>query len=71
MTEIVLETQGWTKYYGAKAALDHLDLRVPRGCICGFLGRNGAGKTTAIKLMLGLLTPTAGSPRLLGATRRR
>ncbi len=66
MTEIVLETQGLTKYYGVRAALDHLDLRVPRGCICGFLGRNGAGKTTAIKLMLGMLTPTAGSARLLG-----
>ena len=66
MAEIVLETKGLTKYYGAKPALDHLDLRVPRGCICGFLGRNGAGKTTAIKLMLGLLTPTTGSASLLG-----
>jgi ABC-2 type transport system ATP-binding protein len=66
MAEIVLETKGLTKYYGAKPALDHLDLRVPRGCICGFLGRNGAGKTTAIKLMLGLLAPTAGSASLLG-----
>ncbi len=66
MSEIVLETKGLTKYYGATAALDHLDLQVPRGCICGFLGRNGAGKTTAIKMMLGLLHPTAGSASLLG-----
>lgn len=66
MTETVLETKGLTKYYGDKLALDHLDLEVPRGCICGFIGRNGAGKTTAIKLMLGLLRPTAGSSRLLG-----
>ncbi len=66
MSEIVLETKGLTKYYGAAAALDHLDLQVPRGCICGFLGRNGAGKTTAIKMMLGLLQPTAGSASLLG-----
>jgi len=66
MAEIVLETKGLTKYYGSTAALDHLDLQVPRGCICGFLGRNGAGKTTAIKMMLGLLRPTAGSARLLG-----
>jgi ABC-2 type transport system ATP-binding protein len=66
MNEIVLETKGLTKYYGAKPALDHLDLRIPRGCICGFLGRNGAGKTTAIKMMLGLLEPTAGSASLLG-----
>jgi ABC-2 type transport system ATP-binding protein len=66
MNEIVLETQGLTKYYGSTLAVDHLNLKVPRGCICGFVGRNGAGKTTAIKLMLGLLTPTAGSSRLLG-----
>ena len=66
MAEIVLETKGLTKYYGARPALDHLDLRIPRGCICGFLGRNGAGKTTAIKLMLGLLEPTAGSASVLG-----
>jgi ABC-2 type transport system ATP-binding protein len=66
MTEIVLETKGLTKYYGGTLAVDHMDLEIPRGCICGFVGRNGAGKTTAIKLMLGLLNPTAGSSRLLG-----
>ncbi|MBW8038869.1 MAG: ABC transporter ATP-binding protein [Planctomycetes bacterium] len=66
MTETVLQTQGLTKYYGSTLAVDHLDLKIPRGSICGFVGRNGAGKTTAIKLMLGLLRPTAGSSRLLG-----
>ena len=66
MNEIVLETNGLTKYYGGTLAVDHLDLKVPAGCICGFVGRNGAGKTTAIKLMLGLLSPTAGSSTLLG-----
>lgn len=66
MSEIVLETEGLTKYYGSIPAVDHLDLKIPRGCICGFVGRNGAGKTTAIKLMLGLLRPTAGTSRLLG-----
>ena len=66
MTDTVLETRGLTKYYGADLALDHLDLKIPKGCICGFIGRNGAGKTTAIKLMLGLLKPTAGSVSLLG-----
>jgi ABC-2 type transport system ATP-binding protein len=64
--EIVLETKGLTKYYGNVLAVDHIDLKIPRGCICGFVGRNGSGKTTAIKLMLGLLRPTAGSSRLLG-----
>lgn len=66
MNEIVLETEALTKYYGSTLAVDHMDLQIPRGCICGFVGRNGAGKTTAIKLMLGLLNPTAGSSRLLG-----
>ena len=66
MPEIVLETEGLTKYYGSSLAVDHLNLQIPRGCICGFVGRNGAGKTTAIKLMLGLLNPTAGSSKLLG-----
>ncbi len=66
MPEIVLETEALTKYFGGTVAVDHLDLQLPRGCICGFVGRNGAGKTTAIKLMMGLLRPTAGSSRLLG-----
>ena len=66
MNEIVLETVGLTKYYGQRLAVAHLDLQIPRGCICGFIGRNGAGKTTAIKMMLGLLKPTAGSAQLLG-----
>jgi len=66
MSEIVLETEALTKYYGSTLAVDHMDIEIPRGCICGFVGRNGAGKTTAIKLMLGLLNPTAGSSKLLG-----
>jgi ABC-2 type transport system ATP-binding protein len=66
MIDTVLETKGLTKYYGDRLAVEHMDLQIPRGCICGFIGRNGAGKTTAIKLMLGLLRPTAGSSRILG-----
>ena len=66
MQDIIIETKQLTKYYGKTLALDHLDLRVPRGCIYGFLGRNGSGKTTAIKLMLGLLKPTTGSASVLG-----
>jgi ABC-2 type transport system ATP-binding protein len=66
MTETVLESHGLTKYFGKTVAVDHLNLEIPRGCICGFVGRNGAGKTTAIKLMLGLLRPTTGSSKLLG-----
>ena len=66
MIDTVLETKGLTKYYGDRLAVEHMDLQIPRGCICGFIGRNGAGKTTAIKLMLGLLRPTEGSSRILG-----
>ena len=66
MSDIVLETKGLTKYFSNKAALENFDLQSPRGCICGFVGRNGAGKTTAIKLMLGFLEPTAGNSTVLG-----
>ncbi len=66
MSDIVLETESLTKYYGKRLALDHLNLRVPRGCIYGLLGRNGAGKTTAIKLLMGLLRPTIGRAKILG-----
>lgn len=66
MNDIVLQTNNLTKYYGKTLALDHLNLQVPRGSIYGFLGRNGAGKTTAIKIILGLLRPTAGGAELLG-----
>ncbi len=66
MIETVLQAQGLTKYYGSGLAVDHLDVAIPRGCICGFIGRNGAGKTTAIKMLLGLMKPTAGSSTLLG-----
>jgi ABC-2 type transport system ATP-binding protein len=66
MTDTVLETQGLTKYFGSRMALDNMTVKIPRGCICGFVGRNGSGKTTAIKILLGLLKPTAGSSKLLG-----
>jgi len=66
MNDVVLETEGLTKYYGKTLALDRLDLRVRRGVIYGLLGRNGAGKTTAIKMLLGLLHPTAGRASIFG-----
>ena len=65
MSDIILETRGLTKYFSNKVALENFDLKIPRGCICGFVGRNGAGKTTAIKLILGMLKPTAGSSAIL------
>jgi ABC-2 type transport system ATP-binding protein len=66
MADIVLQATGLTKYYGKKLALDHMDLQVETGRICGLVGRNGSGKTTAIKLLLGFLKPTAGSSAVLG-----
>src|SRR5277367_2010505 len=55
-----------TKRYGSKTAVENLDLHVKPGELFAFLGPNGAGKTTTIKLMCGLLFPTAGSVRVAG-----
>jgi ABC-2 type transport system ATP-binding protein len=61
-----IETAGLTKRFGARTALDGVDLRVPRGCAFGFLGPNGAGKTTIIRTLLGLTRASAGSMQILG-----
>jgi ABC-2 type transport system ATP-binding protein len=64
--EFAIETRGLTKRFGARAAIDGVDLRVPRGCAFGFLGPNGAGKTTMIRTLLGLTRASAGSMSVLG-----
>ncbi len=67
MTVLALETAGLVKSYQAGApVLDGLDLAVPAGRVFGLMGLNGAGKTTAIKLLLGLLRPDAGTACILG-----
>ncbi|HTV82115.1 MAG TPA: ABC transporter ATP-binding protein [Acidobacteriaceae bacterium] len=66
MTELVVETQSLVKRYGRVAALDGLSLAVPRGAVYGFLGRNGAGKTTAIRVLAGLARPQSGAARVFG-----
>jgi ABC-2 type transport system ATP-binding protein len=63
---IALRTDRLTREFGAVRALDALDLEVPAGAIFGFLGPNGSGKTTTIRLLLGLLEPTAGRAEVLG-----
>ena len=63
---LAIETRGLTRRFGARTAVDALNLQVPCGCICGFLGPNGAGKTTTIRLLLGLLRPTSGAILLHG-----
>ncbi|MEU5403170.1 ABC transporter ATP-binding protein [Streptomyces sp. NPDC005963] len=63
----VIETQGLTKRYrGGQLAVDRLDLTVPEGSVFGFLGPNGSGKTTTIRMLMGLIEPTAGSAHVLG-----
>jgi ABC-2 type transport system ATP-binding protein len=65
-TEMAVETSGLVKRFGARLAIDSVDLRVPRGSAFGFLGPNGAGKTTMIRMLLGLTRANAGSMSLLG-----
>ena len=61
-----IETQGLTRRFGQRAAVDAVTMSVPERSIYGFLGRNGAGKTTTIKLLLGLLHADAGLARIAG-----
>jgi len=63
---VAVESTGLTKRFRRHTAVDSIDLAVPRGAIYGFLGPNGSGKTTTIRMLLGLIRPTAGSHRLLG-----
>ncbi len=62
----MIELDEVSKSYGNKVAVDRLSLRVGRGELFAFLGPNGAGKTTTIKMMCGLLFPTAGTVRIGG-----
>lgn len=64
---IALEAVGVGKTFGAVKALDALSLRIPKGGVYGILGPNGAGKSTLFRIVLGLVRPTAGEARLLGA----
>ncbi len=66
MSQIAIRCQALTKHFGAVEALKSLDLEVPAGSVFGFLGRNGAGKTTAIRLLTGLARPTAGTAWVAG-----
>ena len=62
----IIETENLTKQYGTTTVVDNINLHVPKGKIYGLLGRNGAGKTTAMKMMLHLVYPTGGAIRLFG-----
>ena len=66
MSEFLLETHGLTKQYGHHKAVDSVNLHVKKGAIYGFIGRNGAGKTTCLRMIAGLARPTAGEISLFG-----
>ncbi|MBO9418263.1 MULTISPECIES: ABC transporter ATP-binding protein [Stappiaceae] len=66
MSDIVIQAEGLVKSFKGFRAVDGLDLTIERGMIYGFLGPNGCGKTTAIRMLTGLLTPTEGSVEVLG-----
>ncbi len=73
-TQPIIEASGLAKHFGARKAVDGLDLRVPPGICFGLLGPNGAGKTTALRMIYGVTEPTCGSLRVFGldvATNRR
>jgi len=66
MSEVAVRARGLVRKFGAFTAVDGIDLEVPRGAIFGFLGANGAGKTTAIRMLCGLLAPTSGEATVDG-----
>ena len=63
----VIRTHGLTKQFGQVTAVDGVDLDVRAGDVYGFLGANGSGKTTTVRMLLGLVLATAGSIEVLGA----
>ncbi|GAA1060481.1 ABC transporter ATP-binding protein [Agromyces bracchium] len=66
MSDLAIRTDGLTKRFRAQVAVDGIDLAVPRGSVFGFLGPNGSGKTTTIRMLLGLVGATAGTAQVLG-----
>ncbi len=70
MTQPVIRTQNLERTFSAVRAVDGISFEVPQGIVFGFLGPNGSGKTTTIRLLLGLLEPTGGSAQVLGCDTR-
>ncbi len=66
MTELAIRVRALSKHFGEVVAVDGVDLDIPAGQIYGFLGPNGSGKTTIIRMLCGLLTPSGGDVRVLG-----
>lgn len=66
MSDLAISTRKLTRYFGRKCAVDQVSLEVPRGSVFALLGRNGSGKTTILRMLMGLLAPTRGSAQVLG-----
>ncbi|SIO62753.1 ABC-2 type transport system ATP-binding protein [Singulisphaera sp. GP187] len=66
LRDTAIQTRRLTRYFGHRCAVDDVSFRVPRGSVFAFVGRNGGGKTTTIRMILGLLEPTRGSSTILG-----
>jgi ABC-2 type transport system ATP-binding protein len=67
----IIETLNPTRRYGRNEAVHELNLAVPTGSVCALLGAKGAGKTTTLKVLMNLLTPTAGAATVLGVDSRK
>ncbi len=66
MSNTAISVHDLTKKYGERIAVSHATFEVPLGTICGFVGPNGSGKTTTMRMLLGLITPTGGTAEILG-----
>src|ERR1700761_6530080 len=66
MSEPMIQVEGLTKRFGAFTAVDHVSFTVGKGSIFGFLGPNGSGKTTVIRMLCGILQPTEGTAQIGG-----
>ncbi|HEY6378415.1 MAG TPA: ABC transporter ATP-binding protein [Candidatus Dormibacteraeota bacterium] len=68
---VAIRVRGLTKHYGTRAAVDGIDFDIPAGVIAGFVGPNGSGKTTTIRMLLSFVAPTAGTAEVLGSSINR
>jgi len=71
VSDLAVRTDGLSKRFGSQTVVDAIDLAVPTGSVYGFLGPNGSGKTTTIRMLLGLVAPTAGAVELFGESMPR
>lgn len=67
----IVATEGLTKRYGKRTVVEDLSLRIPEGCVYGFLGPNGSGKSTTMKMLLSLIQPTSGEVQVMGQPMHR